>query len=56
MDCLLDEPGSVVSLETSDNSLVIWLNMCSEAWLEVFDRDCFEVRGNNMAGEVVLKE
>lgn len=46
----------LVSLEAPDDPLVVWLNMRSEVWPEVFNTDCFEVWRNDMAREVILKK
>jgi len=56
VDGTLNESGMIMSLKAPDNPLVIWLDVCSEIWLEVLNFNALEVRGNNMAREVVLKK
>ena len=52
----LDETGTVVGFEASDDVLVFWLDMCSKVWLKVFDSNVLEAMGNNMARKIILKE
>ena len=56
VDGMLNESGMIMSLEAPDNPLIIWLDVYSEIWLEVLNFNALEVRGNNMAREVVLKK
>jgi len=46
----------IMSLKAPDNPLIIWLDVCSEIWLEVLNFNALEVRGNDMAREVILKK
>lgn len=43
IDGSLDAFGAVVGFETSDNALVLRLDMRSEIWLEVFDMYALEI-------------
>jgi hypothetical protein len=43
INSLLDKSGMVMGFEASDDTLVLWLDMCSEVWLEVFDSDVLKV-------------
>ena len=52
----LDESGLVVSLEASDDTLILWLDMCSKVWLEVFDSNFLKIGRNNVTRKVVLQE
>jgi len=45
-----------MSLKAPDNPLIIWLDVCGEIWLEVLNFNALEVRGNDMAREVILKK
>jgi hypothetical protein len=56
INCSFDESGMVVGLETSDNALIIGLDMCCEVWLEVVNSNTSETIRNDMPREVVLKE
>jgi hypothetical protein len=56
MDSLMEELGPVMTFEASDYALVKWLNMGGKIWLEVFNSDILEIRGNNMAREIVLEK
>jgi hypothetical protein len=56
IDSLMEELGPVMTFEASDYALVKWLNMGGKIWLEVFNSDILEIRGNNMAREIVLEK
>jgi hypothetical protein len=45
-----------MGFEASDDTLVLWLDMHSGVWLEVFNSDVLKVGRNNMARKVILKE
>ena len=53
---LLDESGMVVSHEPLDDTLVLWLDMCSKVWLEVFSLNVLKIGRNNVARKVILQE
>jgi hypothetical protein len=52
----LDESGMVVSLEALDDTLILWLDMCSKVWLEVFNLKVPKIGRNNVARKVILQE
>jgi hypothetical protein len=52
----LDKSGAAMGFEALDDALVLWLDMCGEVWLEVFNLDVLKVGRNNMARKVILKE
>lgn len=52
----LDESGAVVGFETSNNSLVLRLDVGSEIGFEVLNLDALEVGRNDMARKVILNE
>lgn len=56
IDGTLNKSSAVVSLEAPDYALILWLNMSSEVGLKVLNADVLEVRWDNVAGEVILKE
>jgi hypothetical protein len=56
IDGLLDKSGMVVVFEALDDALVIWLDVCSEVWLEGYNLDVSEVGRNDMTRKVILKE
>src|SRR6266704_2603220 len=55
-NCLLNKAGLIVCFKTSDNTLVIWVNMYSQVWLKNFNSNVLKTFRDNMAQKVILKE
>jgi len=45
-----------VALKATDDTLIKWLDMCSEISCKVFHTNVLEIIRDNMAEEVVLEE
>ena len=45
-----------MSLEALDDTLILWLDMHTKVWLEVFNLNVLKIGRNNVAGKFVLQE